>query len=58
MTPANCSRCGAPVEADDGVLPAGWSFVTDDRGTAWLCLECTRANVRAIEAKLPEEWWE
>jgi hypothetical protein len=33
-------------------------MVTDERGVGLLCLECTRANVRSIEAKLPEEWWE
>ena len=53
----NCSRCGAPSDCE-GSLPAGWSLVTDERGVGLLCLECTRANVRSIEAKLPEEWWE
>jgi hypothetical protein len=52
-----CSRCGAPADGE-GSLPAGWSLVTDERGVGLLCLDCTRANVRSIEAKLPEEWWE
>jgi hypothetical protein len=52
-----CSRCGARPEGDDD-LPAGWSLVTDARGVGFLCRECTRVNIRAIEAKLPEEWWE
>ena len=39
-------------------LPAGWSLVTDERGLGKLCLGCTRVNIRSIEAKLPEEWWE
>ncbi len=51
-----CSRCG--VDAGDDTLPAGWSLVTDERGVGRLCADCTRANVRSIEAKLPEEWWE
>jgi len=57
VTSESCSRCGASA-AGDYVLPPGWSLVTDERGVSLLCLECTRANVRSIEAKLPEEWWE
>ena len=58
MTAENCSRCGAPADGGARSLPAGWSLVTDERGVGLLCLDCTRANVRSIEAKLPEEWWE
>jgi hypothetical protein len=57
VSSANCSRCGATADSTD-TLPAGWSLVTDERGVGFLCLDCTRANVRSIEAKLPEEWWE
>ena len=32
--------------------------MTDERGMHHVCAACTRANVRSIEAKLPEEWWE
>ena len=55
-----CRRCGAPPEStsDDDALPAGWSLVTDERGVGYVCLACTRANIRSIEAKLPDEWWE
>jgi hypothetical protein len=52
-----CSRCGTIAEHDDE-LPPGWSFETSERGILWTCLACTRDNVRSIEAKLPEEWWE
>jgi hypothetical protein len=52
-----CSRCGLSAD-DDSELPAGWSLETNARGVQALCLSCTRANVRSIEAKLPEEWWE
>ena len=51
-----CRVCGAVAE--DGALPPGWSLVTDGRGVGYLCVDCTRANIRSIEAKLPEEWWE
>lgn len=57
MTPPICSRCGASA-GDDESFPPGWSFQTGRRGLEWVCISCTRANVRAIEAKLPEEWWE
>ena len=57
-----CSRCGAVPDAPDAdhseELPPGWSFGTGRRGIEWMCLDCTRANVRNIEAKLPEEWWQ
>lgn len=51
-----CSRCGTVADGAEE-LPAGWSFEIADGSVAWLCLRCTRDNVRAIEAKLPEEWW-
>ncbi len=51
-----CRICGAI--ADDAELPPGWSLVTDDRGVGYVCADCTRTNIRSIEAKLPEEWWE
>jgi hypothetical protein len=57
VTSEHCSRCGALADSGES-LPPGWSLATDERGVALLCLECTRANVRSIEAKLPEEWWE
>jgi hypothetical protein len=53
-----CSRCGTAGEAPEDGLPLGWSLATGDRGVERLCLECTRINVRSIEGKLPEEWWE
>jgi hypothetical protein len=55
---ATCNRCGTVDDADEGTLPPGWSLVTDERGVGYTCTDCTRANVRSIEAKLPEEWWE
>jgi DNA-directed RNA polymerase subunit RPC12/RpoP len=54
---ATCSSCGSIVE-DEGDLPSGWSLVTNERGVGLVCATCTRTNIRSIEAKLPEEWWE
>ena len=54
----NCARCGTTAEAPEDGLPLGWSIGTDDRGrTEFLCLACAREHIRAIEGKLPEEWW-
>ena len=56
-TRATCSLCGS-IADDDSDLPAGWSLVTNERGMGLVCVTCTRTNIRSIEAKLPEEWWE
>lgn len=51
-----CSRCG--TVAGGAELPVDWSFATGRRGIEPLCPACTRTNLRAIEGRLPEEWWE
>jgi hypothetical protein len=33
-------------------------MVTSERGIEFVCRDCTRRNIRSIEGKLPEEWWE
>jgi hypothetical protein len=30
----------------------------DRKRVEYLCIDCARANIRAIEGKLPEEYWE
>jgi hypothetical protein len=52
-----CSLCGRAGEVPDGGLPLGWSIETGERVVKHCCDVCTRANVRSIEAKLPEEYW-
>jgi len=54
----HCARCGVVGEGPEGGMPEGWSLDVGDRGVTYLCETCTRANVRSIEAKLPQEWWE
>jgi hypothetical protein len=56
-TPLVCARCGATAPAADDGVPEGWSLATSERGVDRLCAACTRENVRAIEARLDEEWW-
>lgn len=52
-----CSRCGVAADAAPDGVPEGWSLATSPRGVDRLCAACTRENVRAIEARLDEEWW-
>ena len=51
-----CSLCGTTADTDDD-LPAGWSFSFDNGRAAYQCPDCVRLNIRAIEGKLPEEYW-
>lgn len=53
-----CSHCGITAEAPEGGLPLGWSFAVEERGTLYQCQACIRGNIRAIEGKLPQEYWE
>jgi hypothetical protein len=53
-----CFRCGTIGEGPDDGMPAGWSFAVEDKRMTYTCPDCVRRNVRSIEAKLPEEWWE
>jgi hypothetical protein len=55
--PEACRACGRPRDA---ALASALSWVCDrrpDGGTSWMCADCARAHLRAIESKLPEEWW-
>jgi hypothetical protein len=49
--------CGTVVETDDDCLPPSWSFSFDADRVSYHCPDCVRANIRAIEGKLPEEYW-
>jgi len=53
-----CSRCGTIERCAAEGLPEGWSFQIGDRGVEYLCVDCARANLRAIEGGLPQEYWE
>jgi endogenous inhibitor of DNA gyrase (YacG/DUF329 family) len=54
----SCSRCGTTAEGPEDGLPSGWGFAVERERMTYQCPECLRANIRAIEGKLPEEWWE
>jgi len=54
QTPVSCSLCGRTAEA----APLTWLYEKDARrGAQWVCDSCARSNLRAIEAKLDQEWW-
>jgi hypothetical protein len=52
-SPVTCGSCG--LQADEP--PLTWSSATGLRGTTWTCETCTRRHLRAMEAKLDEEFW-
>jgi hypothetical protein len=33
-------------------------MATEGKRVEYQCGPCVRANIRAIEGKLPQEWWE
>lgn len=53
-----CGRCGATQSCPHEGLPEGWSFSTEGGRVEYLCVACARANLRAIEGRLPQEYWE
>lgn len=53
-----CSRCGRTEACAEGGLPAGWSMGMEGRRVEYLCPACARGNIRAIEGRLTEEYWE
>jgi hypothetical protein len=50
----SCSICGA--NADDWIA-LGWTTSKDKDRVTYICPACARDNIRAIEGKLPEEYW-
>jgi hypothetical protein len=51
-----CAWCGAVAA---GGAPLEWTMQTSDRDrrVEHLCADCSRANLRSIEARLDSEWW-
>jgi hypothetical protein len=51
----SCSFCGTTAAAPP---PLTWVFeMGQRRGPVWICDRCARTHLRAIEAKLEQEWW-
>jgi SAM-dependent methyltransferase len=53
-----CSRCGTMVETSPDSVPMGWSVEFAGGRVEYLCPNCARANIRALEGRLPEEYWQ
>ncbi|CAA9345489.1 MAG: hypothetical protein AVDCRST_MAG07-2645 [uncultured Frankineae bacterium] len=49
-----CGVCGATAAAP---APLTWSTARGPEGRSVCCPSCTRAHVRAMEAKLDEAHW-
>ena len=49
-----CRQCGKPAS---GPTELGWVVDATPRGTVYTCPDCARQHLRAIEAKLDQEWW-
>jgi hypothetical protein len=54
----SCSRCGRTESCPEGGLPPGWSMGMEGNRVEYLDPGCARANIRAIEGRLTEEYWE
>jgi LmbE family N-acetylglucosaminyl deacetylase len=55
--PETCGTCGAQRDGSDAAALA-WGRERDAQGwLRWLCPDCARRHARAIEARLPREWW-
>lgn len=53
-----CNLCSTMTDCAENSIPPGWTFTYENKRITWTCPDCSRRNIRAIEGKLPEEWWE
>ena len=52
---STCSFCGR-VETDPATT-LSWTTSVENGVTRLYCVECSRANLRAMEGKLDSEFW-
>jgi len=50
-----CDFCGRRVDGEEP--PLTWSTAVERGRVRRYCDECSRANLRSMEAKLDSEWW-
>ncbi|MFD3656205.1 hypothetical protein [Streptomyces sp. NPDC058620] len=50
-----CARCG--TAAHGGTAPPTWSCSVENGRRHYLCGDCARAHIRAIESRLDSAWW-
>lgn len=49
-----CALCGSSAASP----PLTWLYEADrNRGDRWYCDACARRHLRAVEAKLDQQWW-
>ncbi|MEW2413923.1 hypothetical protein AB0953_09370 [Streptomyces sp. NPDC046866] len=53
--PVVCARCGTRAPA--GVAPPTWTCSVENGARQYFCVDCARANLRAIEGRLDSSWW-
>ncbi|MFH7594914.1 hypothetical protein WDV06_07355 [Streptomyces racemochromogenes] len=49
-----CARCGA--RSPNGAPPT-WTCSVENGIRQYFCVDCARANLRAIEGRLDSSWW-
>ncbi|MER7762184.1 hypothetical protein [Streptomyces sp. NPDC097619] len=49
-----CARCGAVAPAG---APPTWTCSVENGTREYFCVDCARANIRAIEGRLDSSWW-
>ncbi|MBT2472860.1 hypothetical protein J7E97_34685 [Streptomyces sp. ISL-66] len=52
--PVVCARCGAQSPAG---APPTWTCSVENGTRQYFCVDCARANLRAIESRLDSAWW-
>lgn len=50
-----CDFCGRRVDGD--APPLTWTTAVERGRVRRFCDECSRENLRSMEAKLDSEWW-
>ncbi|MEV0649749.1 hypothetical protein AB0I28_31280 [Phytomonospora sp. NPDC050363] len=53
----DCGRCGRTATADGLGETLTWTREASAQGTVWICTECTRRNLDAIEGGLDDAYW-
>jgi hypothetical protein len=58
VSDVSCQLCHRRSEATgDGSFVLSWAMDVMTGEVRWTCPDCSRLNVRAIEAKLEPQWW-
>lgn len=52
--PVVCARCNAQAPAGP---PPTWTCSVENGTRQYFCVDCARANLRAIEGRLDSAWW-